>query len=140
VSDVLVRIGREADLDAVIALWAAAGSEPTVTDDVGSLRRLLARDADALLVADGDGTIVGSLVAGFDGWRGSLYRLAVHPTWRRHGLGRALVRAGEARLAALGAARLDAIVVDTEDGALAFWAAVGYERQRERARFVRTLG
>ncbi|HEU4658179.1 MAG TPA: GNAT family N-acetyltransferase, partial [Capillimicrobium sp.] len=83
--------------------------------------------------------VVGSLVAAFNGWRGSFYRLAVHPDHRRRGLATALLRRGEERLAALGGRRLDAIVVSTEEAALAFWAAAGYERQVERERFVRTL-
>lgn len=136
----MIRAAREADLPAVLALWRAAASEQTATDDVDALRALLARDPGALLVAIADdGAVVGSLIAGFDGWRGSLYRLAVHPSRRRRGLGTALLRAGERRLAELGARRLDAIVVSTAEPALAFWAAAGYERQDARSRFVRTL-
>lgn len=136
-----IRAASAEDLPAVLALWAASDSEPTATDDVDALRVLLARDPGALLVAVTDGgTVVGSLIAGFDGWRGSLYRLAVHPSWRRRGLGTELLRAGERRLEELGARRLDAIVVTTAEPALAFWAAAGYERQSARARFVSTRG
>jgi ribosomal protein S18 acetylase RimI-like enzyme len=86
-----------------------------------------------------DGTAVGSLIVGWDGWRGSFYRLAVHPDWRRQGIGTELIRAGEERLRAQGAVRLTAIVASGERAAMAFWQAVGYERQVERSRFVRML-
>jgi len=36
-----------------------------------------------------------------------------------------------------GAIRLTAIVAEDEAGAMAFWRAAGYERQRHQARFVR---
>jgi hypothetical protein len=44
---------------------------------------LLSRDPEALLIARGGGEVIGSLIVGWDGWRGSFYRLAVHQSWRR---------------------------------------------------------
>jgi ribosomal protein S18 acetylase RimI-like enzyme len=82
--------------------------------------------------------VVGSIVAGWDGWRGQLSRLAVHPSERRRGLGTALVRSAETRLASLGVRRVAAIVIEDHDHALAFWSAVGYERAPQ-ARFTKTL-
>jgi ribosomal protein S18 acetylase RimI-like enzyme len=128
-----------ADTASVLALWHAADSLPTATDTEQALTLLLSRDAESLLVAEVDGTAVGSLIVGWDGWRGSFYRLAVHPDWRRQGIGTELIRAGEERLRAQGAVRLTAIVASGERAAMAFWQAVGYERQVERSRFVRML-
>ena len=85
------------------------------------------------------GEIVGSLIVGWDGWRGTFYRLAVDPAQRRRGLATALVRAGEERLRALGAHRLNAIVETEEADAMAFWSAAGYELQTARSRFVKNL-
>lgn len=134
-----IRTAAEADLGAALDLWRAAEAQPTATDDEAGLRTLLAHDPRALLVAEQGGELVGSLIVGWDGWRGSLYRLAVHPSQRRQGLGTALVRAGEEQLVSQGARRFTAIVADDEAPAMAFWAALGYERQAGRARFVRTL-
>ena len=53
--------------------------EPTSTDDPRSIRALLRHDASALVVAQIDVHIVGTIIVGFDGWRGNLYRLAVIP-------------------------------------------------------------
>jgi ribosomal protein S18 acetylase RimI-like enzyme len=80
---------------------------------------------------------VGSVIAGWDGWRGSLYRLAVVPDYRRHGLGRRLLDEAERRLASSGASRLQAIVVETDAQAAAFWRASDWEEQVERLRFVK---
>ena len=81
---------------------------------------------------------MGSLIAAWDGWRGQLYRLAVHPAWRRQGVATSLVRAGEERLGALGARRVAAIVIEGHDPARAFWQAAGYQ-QAAQVRFVRSL-
>jgi ribosomal protein S18 acetylase RimI-like enzyme len=125
------------DAPAVLALWLEAETEPTHTDDESSIRQLIERDPEALIVAEIDHRLVGSVIAGWDGWRGSIYRLAVAPDHRRRGLGRQLVSRAEERLAAAGAVRCQAIVVETDDPAVAFWGASGWEQQAERLRFVR---
>lgn len=133
-----LRPANALDLPAVLALWREAEAEPGSTDDLPSLERLVAHDPEALVVAEEDGRIVGSVVAGWDGWRGSVYRLAVAPAYRRRGLGRRLVSAAEDRLAALGAVRLQAIVVESDDRATGFWRAGAWEEQSQRLRFVTT--
>jgi ribosomal protein S18 acetylase RimI-like enzyme len=121
----------------MLDLWAAAGSLPSVSDSPEGLAGLLAADPQALLVAELDGVLAGSLIAAWDGWRGSFYRLAVHPDWRRQGIATTLLREGERHLRARGAVRLSAIVADDDPTAMSFWRAAGYEHQRHRARFVR---
>jgi ribosomal protein S18 acetylase RimI-like enzyme len=119
----------------LLALWHEA-AEPTSTDDVAGVTALIARDPGALLVALDGEALVGSVVAGWDGWRGSIYRLAVAPSYRRRGLGRELVRAAEGRLRALGARRLQAVVISSDERAMGFWSSSGWVRQAEWARFV----
>jgi ribosomal protein S18 acetylase RimI-like enzyme len=135
----LLRTGTAADIDAALALWKRAEAGPSSTESADDVRWLLERDPDALLIADADGEIVGSLIVGWDGWRGTFYRLAVDPAHRRRGLATEMVQAGEERLRALGAHRLNAIVESEEDEAMAFWSAAGYELQTARSRFVKNI-
>ena len=132
-----LRTGQLNDVDPVLRLWVAAGAEATHTDDLESLSALVAHDPSALIVAEEDGSIVGSVIAAWDGWRGSVYRLVVAPSHRRLGLGRQLLSEAEARLSAVGAVRLQAIVVETERRAMGFWRDSGWDRQVDRVRFVR---
>ncbi len=81
--DWTIRSAGEEDIASVLDLWAAAGSPPSVSDSPDGLARLLGADPQALLVAELDGVLVGSLIAAWDGWRGSFYRLAVSPEHRR---------------------------------------------------------
>ena len=135
----MVRPGRPEEIPEVLALWREAGSVPGVSDDPASLERLLETSADALLVAQVEGRVAGTVIAGWDGWRGSLYRLAVRPPVRRRGIALGLVAEAERRLAAKGARRLSAIVLSEHDPAVALWISAGYHHDTRVGRYVRTL-
>jgi ribosomal protein S18 acetylase RimI-like enzyme len=83
---------------------------------------------------------VGTVIAGWDGWRGGIYRLAVVPECRRRGVARALVAEAERQLAARGARRLSAMVARDEPQAVAFWnAARGWEREPRWHRYAKDI-
>ncbi|WP_369125333.1 GNAT family N-acetyltransferase [Catenulispora pinisilvae] len=134
------------DLLAAPAMQLAALREPhwelpAQLDGLAALEALLARDPEALLLAVDPATaeLVGTVIAGWDGWRCHRYRLAVHPDRRRAGLGRLLVDAAEARVRAVGGARADAMVLDGNDLAHHAWRAGGYAPQAEWSRWVKAL-
>jgi len=131
-----IRPARAEDIPSVLSLWADAAA-PTTTDDPDGLGALLVRDPGALLVAESSGRIVGTVIAAWDGWRGSVYRIAVAPECRREGLGRRLLVEAEDRLRRVGARRMHAIVVGTDQQALGFWEASDWEPQRSQLRFTR---
>jgi ribosomal protein S18 acetylase RimI-like enzyme len=137
--DPVIRSAQHADASVLLDLWRRAGSEPSVGENAASIERLLDRDPDALIVAEVDGEIVGSLIAVWDGWRGNLYRLAVLPEHRRRGIARALLAEGDRRLEAHGCRRVTALVMHEHDWAVGFWRASGYELDERIIRFVGTL-
>jgi ribosomal protein S18 acetylase RimI-like enzyme len=126
----------------VLSLWEQTRSgHATMPDRLDDVQRLLSHDTGGLLVADADadGAILGALIAASDGWRGNMYRLAVHVEHRRAGIGLALVRAGEQHLRRQGANRVTALVPYEDDIAVSFWEAAGYPQDHEIGRHVRNL-
>jgi ribosomal protein S18 acetylase RimI-like enzyme len=141
---VRVRTAEPGDVEPILALWrGAAENRGRPADSRQTLEQLLERDPAALLVAadsDPPGQLVGTIVVGWDGWRAHLYRLAVHPDRRRQGIGGMLIAAADARARALGATRIDAMVLADNDLGQAIWQAAGFDRQDDWRRWVKPLG
>lgn len=127
-------------MSAVLQLWSAArsnhASEPDRREDVEAL---VEESPAALLVAESHGQVVGAVIAGWDGWRGNIYRLAVHRDYRRRGIGLRLTEAAESYFRARGVARVTALVAYADDAAGPFWDAAGYRQDTEIGRRVRNL-
>jgi ribosomal protein S18 acetylase RimI-like enzyme len=136
---VTIRAARPGEAGAVLAFWREAAHGTSVSDDLDGVTRLIARDPEALLLAERAGELVGTVVAGFDGWRCHLYRLAVSPAHRRQGVAGALLAAAERRFTALGGRRADAMVLHDNAEAHGAWAAYGYAPQPEWGRWVKPL-
>ncbi|HEY2214583.1 MAG TPA: GNAT family N-acetyltransferase [Acidimicrobiales bacterium] len=136
---VVIGRGAPAQFEAILSFWVTAAEVASSTDDLAGLNALWRHDPDALIVATDGNDIVGSLIAGWDGWRAGFYRLAVHPDYRHQGIGRSLVKEGEDRLCSLGARRLSLFAVEAHAAAMAFWSSVGYRRDYDDVRFVQNL-
>ncbi len=139
-SDAHIRSAEPGDADAVLGVWAAARSAGAdMADRPEDVERLIERSPDGLLVAEADGQIVGTVIAVWDGWRGSIARLAVLPSHRRRGIARALAAAGEQSLRSKGARRVNVLVYDDDAGAGDLWAARGYVTDARITRWWRDL-
>jgi ribosomal protein S18 acetylase RimI-like enzyme len=117
------------DREEVIALWEGCGLTRPWNDPAADFDRAVEGATSAiLLLRDGD-ALAASVMVGCDGHRGWVYYLAVAPDRQRQGLGRRMMAEAEAWLRAHGAPKIQLMVRDSNDAALAFYEALGLERQ-----------
>ncbi|MFJ3927602.1 GNAT family N-acetyltransferase [Streptomyces sp. NPDC090022] len=136
-TDLTIRTAVPSDAAGVLAFWKEAAEGTSITDDAAGVTGLVERDPEALILAEADGLLVGSVIAGYDGWRCSLYRLAVLPSHRRRGIATALLDAAERRFVAAGGRRGDAMVLEANERAHHAWTAAGYHREDRWRRWVK---
>lgn len=121
-----IRAAHRSDAEQVLALWDRDGGPTRLPSTEDALIRLLETDAEALLIGEERGEIVGTLIVGWDGWRCHRYRLAVRGDCRRQGIATQLVSHGRERARMIGARRLDAMVDDDNSLAESFWSGIGF--------------
>ena len=138
-SQVMIRRCGSSDVEAVLNLWSGARSSHASTPDhKESVEGLLAESPAALFVAEVEGQVVGAVIAGWDGWRGNIYRLAIDQDYRRRGIGLQLTRAAEDYLRECGVERVTALVA-YDRAATSFWDAAGYPQDAQIGRRVRNI-
>lgn len=117
-----------AEAEAAVALWRACGLTRPWNDAHADLKLALATPTATILAGRVDGTLVATIMAGFDGHRGWVYYLAVSPDHQRAGHGAAMMRAAEAWLCDRGVPKLNLMVRGDNAAATGFYQAIGYDR------------
>lgn len=126
-----IRRFQPADADATVALWRLVFPE---YDDPGkpqrdpreNIARKLTTQPELFWVADDRDEIIGTVMAGYDGHRGWIYALGVHPARRRAGLGRRLLEHAQNALWDLGCPKINLQVHTHNAAARRFYEKLGY--------------
>ena len=137
---VVIRPFEPQDHAAVVSLWKEIfPDDPPWNEPAAVIRRKLTVQPELFLVGYVDGHLVATVLAGFDGVRGWIHHLAVHPSHRRQGIARALMVAVEEGLAKIGCPKVNLQVRAANSDVIAFYRALGYSIE-ERASLGKRLG
>ncbi len=122
-----IRPYQPGDEDQVVALWRDVfPDDPPHHDAVEIIRLKTADQPDLFFIATKGPTIVGTIMAGYDGHRGWIYRVAVSPRHQRQGIGSALMRHAVDALVNRGAPKINLQVRATNQGVVAFYKRLGF--------------
>lgn len=111
----------------VIELWEAVFGYETAHNEPGrAIDKKLAVTDGLFFVALVDNAVVGTILAGYDGHRGWLYSVAVHPSHCGKGLGANLVHHAEHALSALGCMKINLQILSSNETVRAFYEHLGY--------------
>lgn len=121
-----IRPFQPSDESAVLALWNECELVRPQNDPRKDIQRKLQVNPELFLVGLHEDKIVASVMAGYEGHRGWINYLAVSPSQRRTGFGRAMMAAAEERLRALGCPKINLQVRTTNRDVIAFYQAIGF--------------
>ncbi len=122
-----IRSYQSGDDQQIIELWHLAfPDEPAWNESEAMIERKQSVQPELFFVAEEHGKIVGTTMAGFDGVRGWVHKVATHPEHLRRGIAKQLMRAAEQGLRNLGCTKLNIQVRDGNDSAVALYESLGY--------------
>ncbi|PSR20331.1 MAG: GNAT family acetyltransferase [Sulfobacillus thermosulfidooxidans] len=114
------------DYRALCELWQAAQLTFDIGDAEEDFAWALQHYGQHYFVMEEESRIIGSVLAAFDGRRGWIYHLAVHPEFQRRGLGRRLMEHAEASLSHMGCLKINLLIEPHNLGVKQFYTRLGY--------------
>ena len=129
------------DYQAVWNLWESmeVGVRVGRSDAPAEIEKKLLRDPDLFLLAVSADQIVGAVIGGFDGRRGTIYHLAVAKPFRQMGIGARLMDELEARLRAKGCLRCYLFVTTENEAGARFYEARGWTQSNHLRPYAKDL-
>ena len=116
------------DHEDVISLWKICGLVKPWNDPDRDIQRKLGVDPDLFLIGLEDGHLAASVMGGYEGHRGWINYLAVHPEYRRRGYGREIMCAVEMKLREKGAPKINLQIRTSNSDAAGFYEAIGFKQ------------
>lgn len=121
-----IRVFNESDRQGVIALWELCELIRPWNDPDKDIDRKVSYQSNLFLVGTVNATVVASAMAGYDGHRGSVFYLAVHPEYQGKGLGAQLMAKIEDLLTEMGCPKINIVIRSSNARVLAFYNRLGY--------------
>jgi len=121
-----IRPFQISDESALVDLWSKCELIRPVNDPAKDIRRKLAINPEWFLVGMLDSKIIASVMVGYDGHRGWINYLAVHPEHRLQGYGRQIMAEAERLLRAAGCPKINLQVRTNNRAVIAFYERIGY--------------
>lgn len=121
-----IRSFQLGDVNQVTELLQMSLSEECFEDTKRAFARQLSYDSELIMVTEVDGEIVGALIGTIDHNCGCIYRVAVHPDYRRRGVGKALVKAMEQRFEQRNVSKIMVAGDEHNKLAMPLYEAMGY--------------
>ncbi|MFH0781421.1 MAG: GNAT family acetyltransferase [Pseudomonadota bacterium] len=122
-----IRPFQDSDEEAIVELWRDCELLRPTNDPHRDIELKRAVQPDLFLVGILHSRVVASVMAGYEGHRGWLNYLAVAPTCRHRGFGRAIVAAAEDRLRLIGCPKINLQVRVGNARTMEFYQKIGFQ-------------
>lgn len=128
-TDMRIRLMKIEDYDSVHQLWCTTPGMGmrSLDDSVEGIRQFLFRNPETCYVAEYEEDMAGVILCGHDGRRGYIYHTAVKETYRKQGIGTALVNRVLEALKQQKINKAALVVYSTNELGNQFWEGLGFE-------------
>ena len=123
---VKVRVMTVNDWDGVAEVWEDHEGTNPVDDSPEGFAKYLKRNPATSFVAEDEGRIIGTILAGHDGRRGIFHHVSVLPEYRKQGVGKMLVESAMDALEKEGITKVLLVVFDHNKNGNEFWEHMGF--------------
>ena len=125
-----IRSFNETDTDRLVQLWKDCGLVVPQNDPCKDISRKLSVNPDWLLVGELNGRLVASCMVGYEGHRGWINYLAVHPDYQRKGYARKLMERAELILRKAGCPKVNLQVRSSNTKVIRFYESIGFAEDK----------
>ncbi len=132
-SDYEIRPMKIEDYDKVFKLWSTINGFAirSIDDSKEGVEVFLKRNPTTSVVAIHEGEVVGAILCGHDGRRGCFYHVCVNKSFRRKGIGKAMVVYCMEALRKEHINKVSLIAFTKNDIGNAFWNSIGWTKRND---------
>lgn len=123
---VKVRVMTIDDYNGICEVWKNHRGINPVDDSAEGFAKYIRRNPSTSFVAEDNGKIVGTILAGHDGRRGLFHHVSVLPEYQKQGIGKMLVDNAMDALEKEGITKVLMVVFKDNDNGNAFWEHLGF--------------
>lgn len=129
-----IRVMTEKDYASVYQLWVSCSGVGinSLDNSEEGIARFLKRNPETCLVALENNSLIGAILIGTDGYRAYIYHIAVHPYFRRKGVGKALVEQALSAVKKLGIHKVSLVGFEKNQQTNLFWEKMGFSARNDR--------
>ena len=113
--------------DAVVQLWTDCGLIVSWNNPHRDIQRKLKVRSDLFFIGCFEDHIIATVMVGYEGHRGWINYLAVHPKHQRKGIARQMMEQAESHLRADGCPKINLQVRSTNTEVIEFYKAIGFK-------------
>ena len=124
-----IRVMTVSDYDGICEVWENHRGTNPVDDSYDGFAKYLRRNPTTSFVAEDNGKIVGTILAGHDGRRGLFHHVSVLPEYQKQGIGKMLVDNAMDALEKEGITKVLLVVFKDNDNGNAFWEHIGFTKR-----------
>ena len=129
-SSLLIRPFKEGDVETLVSLWNMCKLTVPWNNPYKDIARKLKVQAELFLVGYLEDKLIASVMAGYDGHRGWINYLAVHPDFQARGYGKQLMDNVENGLRELGCPKINLQIREGNDKVFSYYQKLGFVEEK----------